>query len=347
MTKKFTFLFALFIVATMMNAQAQRVNWGAGVVSEGQWNMSDGKTGWANLVSAELGVRLWKGALFDVAAIGTYSAGTPVGTDRQGFSNIDAENRAFRLFHAGLSQQFLRDRLTVFVGLKAADEDYFNTDLAGLFTGSSYGANPVCAENNGVAIYPEAALALHVAYEHAGWTLRESLYNGAPSDRLDEQFRFRPGRDGLFNIGSVMRIIEAEEGFAPSSYTLGYELSTKEITGQTEFGLWGSVEQSLLSLGSARLNLLVNGGAQLTENPVCKGYWAGALVAENVTKSGAQLGLSVNRCYFADGNETDVELTFNLPIGAGFSVQPALHAIRTDGSSSFIGQLRLCYEIGN
>lgn len=344
--KKKLLLLAAAVCALSLQAQEDRVAWAAGVITEGQWNMTDGKTGWANRISADLGVRLWKGALFDVSTLTTYSTGTPVADDRQGFSNIDAENRAFRLFHAGLSQTFLNESLTLFVGLKAADEDYFNTDLAGLFTGSSYGGIPVCTENHGISVYPEAALALHAEYVTGGWTLRESFYNGAPSDRLDEQFRFRPGRDGLFNIGSAMYAVETE-GYASTSYTLGYAFSTKEVTGQTEFGLWGGVEQPVCTWGKMRLNLLAEGAAELTKNAACKGYWAAGAVAENITRNGGQLGLAVNRVYCQDGHETDVELTFLCPLGAGFSLQPALHAIRTDGVTTMAGQFRLCYEIGS
>lgn len=68
---------------------------------------------------------------------------------------------------------------------------------------------------------------------------------------------------------------------------------------------------------------------------------------EGVTRNGGVLGLGVNRAYYADGHETDVELTFQCPIGAGFSVQPAMHCIRTDGRTVMAGQLRLIYEIGN
>lgn len=348
MVRKYRLLILILSFNLYIHAQGEScVNWGISVVSEGQWNTSNGKTGWMNMLQGDFGVELWEGSLFDISTLSTYGVGNPVCDDRQGMSNIDADNRAFRLFHAGLSQTFLNNRLTLFVGLKAADEDYFNTDMTSLFTGSSYGGNPICTEVHGISVYPEAALAFHVTYEYNGWTLRESLYNGAPSDRLDEQFRFRPGRDGVFNIGSVMYSDESEEGFLPSTYTLGYAFSSKQVGEKEHFGLWGGMEQSLCRLGEAKLNLIAQGGTQVSKDAFCKGYWAGALVAENVTKWGAQVGFSVNRCYWIDGHETDVELTFTCPLGAGFSVQPAFHAIRTYGQSNCVGLLRLCYEIGN
>ena len=334
---------ALFLMLSMQ-AQEARMSWNFGAVSEGQWNTTTGETGWANLVNVGFGVKLWRGAVFDASVLSTYSVGTPIADDFQGFSNIDAENRGLRLFHAGLSQEFFDGAFTAFIGLKAADEDYFNTELAGLFTGSSYGCMPTCTENQAIAVYPEAALAVHLEFNKGGWTLRETLYNGAPSDRLDEQFRFRPGRDGLFNIGSVMYSLGEDTG---AFYTLGYAVTTKQAHGQSEFGLWCSVEQPVCHIGGSRLSLLAQGSKHFTGDAVCKGFWAGGFVVDDFIKDGAALGLAVNRAYYLEGNETDVELTFKCPLGYGFAVQPAVHFIRTAGVSTTVAQLRLCYEIGN
>ena len=76
-------------------AQENRITWGVGVITEGQWNMTNGKGGWANRLQADFGVRLWKGSLFDISGLSTYSIGTPVADDRQGFSNIDADIELF------------------------------------------------------------------------------------------------------------------------------------------------------------------------------------------------------------------------------------------------------------
>lgn len=80
--KKKLLLLAVLLPLLSLQAQESRLTWSAGVVTEGQWNMSEGETGWANRINADLGVRLWKGALFDASALATYSAGTPVANDR-------------------------------------------------------------------------------------------------------------------------------------------------------------------------------------------------------------------------------------------------------------------------
>lgn len=344
---KWTLLLLLFFSSQCISAQEPRFTWNVGVITEGQWNMTDGRTAWTNLISADAGVRLWKGALFDLGAIATHEAGASAVDDRQDFSNINAPNRAFRLMHLGLTQELAEGKVSLFLGLRGADEDYCNTDYAGVFTGSSYGGLPTITENAAVAIFPYSTLAFHMEYRPSErWLIRECLHNGRASDRLDEQFRFRPGRDGILNFGSVMCERKNGEG-TPATYTLGYNLGTKQTAdNKTDFGLWTSLEQPLFNVGRARLGLLAQGAVQLTKGATGKGYWAGAVVMEEVTKNGGVLGLGVNRAYYADGHETDVELTFNCPIAAGFSVQPAMHCIRTDGRTTVAGQLRVIYEIG-
>lgn len=142
MRTKLTTLLLLLLGVHSLSAQEQRFNWNVGVITEGQWNMTDGRTAWANLLSAEAGVRLWKGATLGMSAISTYEAGASAVDDRQDFSNINASNRAFRLTHLGLGQQLADGKVFLFLGLRGADEDYCNTDYAGIFTGSSYGGCP-------------------------------------------------------------------------------------------------------------------------------------------------------------------------------------------------------------
>ena len=79
--------FAFCTCATMTGMQSplfcQRVKWEISGTTEGLWNITDGKTGWCNLleVSAETG--LWKNAQLETAAISTYNLGIPVAGDLQ------------------------------------------------------------------------------------------------------------------------------------------------------------------------------------------------------------------------------------------------------------------------
>lgn len=140
--------FAFWTCATMTGMQSplfcQRVKWDISGTTEGLWNITDGKTGWCNLleVSAETG--LWKNAQLETAAISTYNLGIPVAGDLQAFSCIDAgPDKAFRLIEAGIRQN-IGDKGSVYAGLRNIDMDHFTTPFTALFTNASHGNFPSC-----------------------------------------------------------------------------------------------------------------------------------------------------------------------------------------------------------
>ena len=182
--------FAFCTCATMTGMQSplfcQRVKWEISGTTEGLWNITDGKTGWCNLleVSAETG--LWKNAQLETAAISTYNLGIPVAGDLQAFSCIDAgPDKAFRLIEAGIRQN-IGDKGSVYAGLRNIDMDHFTTPFTALFTNASHGNFPILSANFPLATYPLAALCLHTEFSpFPGLTFRESLYNGVASDRIN------------------------------------------------------------------------------------------------------------------------------------------------------------------
>ena len=178
---------------TPVCASEPRVKWNVAGTTEGLWNISGGKAGWCNLLEASVETRLWKGARLETAAISTYNLNLPVADDLQAFSNIDAgPDKAFRLIQAGIRQDFT-PWLTGFAGLRNMDVDHFTTPFTGLFTNASHGNFPILSSNFPLATYPLAALCLHAEVRFTeNLTLRESVYNGVASDRLDRQFRFCP-----------------------------------------------------------------------------------------------------------------------------------------------------------
>ena len=331
-----------------------RIGWQIEAVSEGQWNMSDGCGNWANILSARVDVRTWKGGTIEMGALTTCCLEDGVVDDLQDFSNINAENRAFRLVHFGIGQR-LGNKIYVFAGLREADEDYFNTDGAGIFTGSSYGCVPQVGENFGIGVYPEAALGVHLEYQPTeAWTLRTSFYNGMASDCLKEQFRFRPGCDGLINMGSVSysptfsNYLNADgemaDGFLAPNYVIGYAAGLQ----YHGCALWASVDHPLTRVEHAGLNLFATGGTSFGQLDESRGHWAAALILNNATRRGGTLAMGVSQAYYADNiHETDFEATFDYPLTSWLSIQPAIHVIRTDGMTNFVGNLRLNISLGN
>ena len=60
-----------------------------------------------------------------------------------------------------------------------------------------------------------------------------------------------------------------------------------------------------------------------------------------------QVGWVDYRALFADGRETDVELTGSFPVCNLFSLQPAVHCLNTNGNYTAAAQLRAILEFGN
>lgn len=347
--------FALCLLCSFASpsTNAQRITWSIEGATEGLWNITDGKAGWCNLLEASMQTKLWKGASIDLAALATYNLNTPVADDIQMFSNLDAgPDKAFRLNQAGLTQE-IGGHFLVYAGLRNVDIDHFTTPFTGLFTNASHGIFPVLSANFPIATYPMSAMCLHTEIRPVkGLIIRESIYNGVASDRLDEQFRFCPQSDGVFNIGSVSYHIGESEENHTGHYTLGYALGTSPSetieNGLTyNYALWALVEQFIVKLGRTELSGLLQGGASPASRSTCRGYWGAGLLLDNATKNGAQLGIVVNRALYTGARETDVEFTGSFPVCKYFTLQPAIHCINTNGHYTAAAQLRAIVEIGN
>lgn len=330
--------------------RAFHTQWAISATTEGLWNISDGKTGWCNLLEASIGINLWKNGMLEAAAISTYNYGLPVADDMQAFSCLDAgTDKAFRLIQAGIGQQF--NALRIYAGLRNIDVDHFTTPFTGLFTNASHGNFPILSANFPLATYPLSALCLHAEVEPIeGLKIRESVYNGVASDRLDRQFRFCPGSDGVFNIGSISYHM-GEEDHHHGHYTLGYALGTSPLEETTEmtynYALWTLIEQPFLHLGEKHLAGLLQGGTSPASRSACQYYWGAGLLLNQLNAKGTQVGLVVNRAIYSDGRETDIELTGSFPILDWLNIQPAVHCINTSGNYTMAAQLRAIIELGN
>ena len=255
-----------------LDAQDNKIgySWNIAADNEGLWNMTTGHGAWNGLVTVEGGISPWHGGSIEAAALASYGTGA-VADDIQGLTNIDAgENRAFRLSKLGIGQQF--GRWTLFAGLRNVDYDYFTTPYTSLFTGSSYGNFPILSMNHPLATFPLSAMGIHAEYSPTGnIVVKESLYNGVASDRLNRQFRVRPGDDGFFNIGSVTYTAsQGDDGFSPASYMFIYSIASLPEEGDTQqmhYTLLANVEQPLATIGGgrARLGLLLQGNGNFIE----------------------------------------------------------------------------------
>lgn len=328
-----------------------RFAWGLAAITEGQLNLKSGEGAWANRLDLNASVGLWRGATFEAAAMATYRTGREVGDPYQDFSNINSPGRPFRLTHFGLAQSFLDDRLSLYLGIRQADEDYWNTSVAGIFTGASYGCLPTVNDNFHVNVFPLSALGFHVEYRPAEhWAIRTTLYNGRAYDTLDRIFRFRPKTDGVINLGSVSYSKESEGSCPhPTTFLLGWNVGNHRrdasLGRHTQAGLWATIEHPIVGLGRVHLTAAGTVGHEFKDPEAAKTSFNIALAADNLTRRGGALGVGFSRALYTFGHESDLETSFLMPLGAGFSLRPALHFLRTDGRNRLLGQLRVEVEI--
>lgn len=324
----------------------------ANLISEGQCNLSNNKTNWINLLEIGIETSVEKNVTLVTNLISIQNTRIQkcrkeegVCNDRQMFSNIEEDNQELSLFAFGPEWR-VTDRLTTFAGVRNVNLDYFTSPLTSLFTGSSQGIYPTLSENwELLSNYPLSAICLHAEWNFSGnWEIKNSFYNGVASANLTGSFRFRPGRDGVFNI-TQLGYVEPEDSCRPlGQYYLGiaYGNAPNKEGGNkhSRTSYYGLIEQPLVG----RIGLLLEGSWVSTSQP-CHAYYAAGLVFSDLLKKGAVFGVMANRALFEEGQETDVEITYSLPIGKHITVQPSMHFIRTCSSSNTVGLLRISVNL--
>lgn len=331
-------------------AQGQS-SWAVGVdyVTEGQWNMTHHVGAWVNRLDAGVEGRLWKGAQAEVTGMATWTVGHAPSEDDavcQDYSNINAPTRAFRLIHAGLRQQFT-SRFGIFAGLCQADEVYFVTEVASLFTGASYGCLPTMADNFEINVFPLAALGVQADCELSPrLMLRASVYNGCAAGTLREQFRFRPGADGVLHLGSLT--YNTGRGGRPTPFPnivqLGWNVGNHPAEAgrkHTQFGFWLTGEQWLGALAGWQLTGAATFSFECHDSPSAKHYWNAALAVQPPRREDVRIALGLGRACYRDAHETAIELNAQWPVARWLSVQPAIHLMRTNGREQVAALLRL------
>ena len=322
------------------------VSYNLTAITEGQWNMTTGRGGWANRLDAGLDARLWKGAKAQAHVLATYQPTDAVADVCQDFSNINAPNRPLRLVHFGIEQSI--GTFSAYVGLRQADEDYFCTPLAGISTGASCGCAPTVNDNFHINVFPLTALGIHLAYQPISrLTVQASLYNGIAYDTFNRSFRFRPHRDGIITLGSVSYEHPSAWGDdeLSATYLLGWNFGNhyRETTQRrhSQAGFWLTAEQPVCHIGRVGMAIGATFAHEFKDPEVATGYWNGTLALNHLTRIGGTFALVFNRAYYHEAHESDLEATFSLPLGKYFTLQPAIHHYSTNGTRQWLGQLRV------
>lgn len=347
----------------VVSGQESEFEVSAALKTEGLWNMDNGETNLVNLIDIGLNVPLWKNANLTGNVLANQNTrleqgkSWSVANDMQSLSNIQTDEQIpLSLMEFDITQR-ITDDFSVAFGIRNLNVDYFISPLTGLFTGSSHGIFPTIADNWNVGNYPVSALGLHLEWNIVeNWTLKNSFYNGQASGDLNKAFRFRPIKDGVIDAFEVGYIEPEENDKMLGEYHVGVVYGytpeiTEDINGDEVFGnkisnisVFGLVEQPLIK-GDKSVGLLLQSGYSPKKESATYGYFGMGLVFEGIISINDQFGVQVNRALYSDGNqETDLEITYSVPVVDHITMQPSLHIISTSGETSTVGLVRAVFE---
>lgn len=144
----------------------------------------------------------------------------------QGVDNIEVELNTTKLLQAWYQQQFLRDRLSLLVGLYDLNAEFYVTPASGLFIHPSFGIGAELAQTgqNGPSIFPATSVGVRTRWQATPQWYGQAVVldgvSGDPRDGHGTQVRFDDG-DG------VLAVLEA-----------GYESIGEDETAKLALGTW-------------------------------------------------------------------------------------------------------------
>jgi hypothetical protein len=317
--------------------------------TECEWNIRNGKANWANHLSVGMEKALWKGGECQIALLSATNMRLQkqkswnVADDIQVFSNILVDEEvALAVAHAGINQK-ISDNVSVFVGVRNMNIDYFVSPYTTLFTNSSDGILPTIADNFSVANYPDASMGIHAEWNiSSSMTLKNSLYNGAASHEWDGVFNVRPAQDGFINITEVS--LKGDKGSMAGEYhagmVYGNSINEEEKRKKKNVSAFAIVEQPIYK-GEKEVGLLLQGGYTIKKRSTTYAYFGTGIVGQRIFRNDDAIGVQLHRALYSNGvHETHVELTYSMPINRHVTIHPAFHCVRTSGKSNVVALLR-------
>lgn len=273
-----------------------------------------------NLLHLTLDHKASKSVTLNLATISTVKTNEHIINDIQGFSNIEADNMPLAIAVAGVTWS-INESNSIFAGIRRVDEDYFTSDVTGLFTNASCGIYPTLSCNYPVATFPDAAMGLHYRHEAKLWAVQTSVYNGTGHHRFsgsDNVFRVCPGSDG------VLTMLQGEYHGSNGDYFAGaamhygklYDLDRRKARTTA----WTYAEQHI----TPSVSLIAGYSHAFDKNSLCSDF---AGVGAMWHKDKVQAGIYSDVASFADFNEWATEITCRYELNEHISLQPAVHYI--------------------
>jgi porin len=313
----------------------------------------------------------WKAATFHANAF--WIAGRSLSSDYIGdianASNISADP-AFRLQELWLQQCFDEHRLTVQVGLIAADNQFFGSAAAALFINGTFGAFTVIGANlPNPPVYPMASPGARVQVQPSEqFYFQAAIFDGNAGTQDENphgvDFPLATG-DGALVISEIgwMRLAESATNALNTTLKAGAFVLTKQqpswnsqIAGHTgggkiNYGIYGVAEQELFCRAEQKITAFARVGFAPADRNVVDWYFdAGFNFAGLVPgRPKDKLGLAVARSNFsrdysryeqsvhgsaALDSETVIEATYCAHLAPWWTVQPDFQYVIAPGGSS-------------
>lgn len=355
---KMTIMIINLIVSSSVFSQENenKIKVGTNITTEGEYNFNNNKANLANLLNVSIETQQWKGFSFQANLLSAENLRLQenkfysVVDDRQVFSNILLdEELPLALFQFGIKKQ-ITDNFSIFFGVSNLNGDYFTSSYTSLFTGSSHGIYSTIADNWSVGNYPASSLGLHFDWEIVkGLTFKNSFCNGRASTSWNEVFHFKPKNDGIIDISELIYKQDEETNGLIGEYHVGFlyadALKDEKNNNKTNsYSVFGLIEQPFYK-GSFNIGMLLQGGYSPKKDNDTYSYYGFGIVGENIIKKDDKIGIIVNSAlYKEDEKETDVEITYNIPIIKYISIQPAIHFVNTNNKNNTLGLIRFNFE---
>ncbi len=322
------------------------------LTTEGFWNTTTGIANWVTLLNTDYEFGLWRDGvlcvdLLAVANLRQEQGKSGVADNLHLFSAIEDSPSTLALMTFGVGQGVFDGSLHLFAGVRNLGKDYFTTPWNSIFTSAMNGLFPSIATNFVVADAPKAAMALHAEWHpNRHWSAKMSIYDGVASELWSELFSLNLRRDGIFMLGEVgysgdgrgyvgTYNIGASYGYAPSATTLargGEEKSSRA-------SLWLLAEQPIYRWAGGRELEMILHGAWAPQSD-CDLYGGVAVVCSSLCRKSDYVGLLLARGLYRGGAETQMELTYSLPVGH-FNLQPALHRVYSTHGNYTIAMMKV------
>lgn len=326
------------------------------ITTEGEYNFNNKRTNLTNLLNVSIETQQWQGFSLQANLLSAENLRLQenkfysVIDDRQVFSNILLDEQLpLALFQLGIKKQ-ITDNFSIFFGVNNLNGDYFTSSYTYLFTGSSHGIYPTIADNWSVENYPASSLGLHFDWKIVkGLTFKNSFCNGQASTSWNKVFRFNPKHDGIINVCELSYKQDEKTNTLIGEYHVGF-LYAKAVKDEenddktNSYSVFVLIEQPFYK-GSFNIGMLLQGGYSPKKDNDTYGYYGIGIVGGNIIKEDDEIGIIINRAlYKGDEKETDVEITYNLPLLKYLSIQPAIHFINTNDKNNTVGLLRFNFE---